>query len=105
MFFQRIKVLLLAAFLIGFHTIASAQTLPSYTAGVMAKSYDEKRARVLEKYEEIIGKYMEEKAGIKIYLKALTYPDLMKAVEKGTIDFIWGYGLDADRRRRPFRLG
>ena len=59
----------------------------------MAKSYDEKRAKALEKFEEIIGKYMEERAGIKIRLKALTYPDLIKAIEKGTVDFIWGYGL------------
>jgi ABC-type phosphate/phosphonate transport system substrate-binding protein len=71
----------------------SAQTLPSYTAGVMTKSYDEKRAKVLEKFEEIIGKYMEERTGIKIRLKALTYPDLFKAIEKGSVDFIWGYGL------------
>ncbi len=90
---QLIFLIGISIFLMGLHTLASAQALPSYTAGVMAKSYDEKRARVLEKYEEIIGKYMEEKAGIKIYLKALTYPDLMKAVEKRTIDFIWGYGL------------
>jgi len=47
----------------------------------------------LEKFEEIIGKYMEERAGLKIRLKAFTYPDLIKAVEKGTVDIIWGYGL------------
>jgi len=70
-----------------------AETLPSYTAGVMTKSYDEKRAKALEKFDEIIGKYIEERAGIIIRLKALTYPDLAKAIEKGSVDFIWGYGL------------
>ena len=80
-------------FLTGLQTIALAQTLPSYTVGVMAKSYDEKRAKALEKFEEIIGKYMEERAGLKIRLKALTYPDLTKAIGKGTVDVIWGYGL------------
>jgi ABC-type phosphate/phosphonate transport system substrate-binding protein len=79
--------------LIGLQTIALAQTLPSYTAGVMAKSYDEKRAKALEKFDEIIGKYIEERAGIKIRLKALTYPDLARAIEKGSVDIIWGYGL------------
>jgi ABC-type phosphate/phosphonate transport system substrate-binding protein len=79
--------------LMGLQTIALAQSLPSYTVGVMAKSYDEKRAKALEKFEEIIGKYMEERGGIKIRLKALTYPDLTKAIEKGTVDIIWGYGL------------
>jgi ABC-type phosphate/phosphonate transport system substrate-binding protein len=70
-----------------------SQTLPTYTAAVMAKSYDEKREKGLEKFEEIIGKYMEEKIGIKIRLTPLTYPDLIKAVDKATVDFIWGYGL------------
>ncbi|OGP88491.1 MAG: hypothetical protein A2156_03455 [Deltaproteobacteria bacterium RBG_16_48_10] len=70
-----------------------AQSPPTYTAGVMTKSYDERRAKALEKFEEIIGKYIEERAGIKIRLKALTYPDLVKAIEKGGVDFIWGYGL------------
>ncbi len=57
--------------------------MPTYTAGVMTKSYDERRAKALEKFEEIIGKYIEDRAGIKIRLKALTYPDLAKAIEKG----------------------
>ena len=83
----------ISIFLMGLHTLALAQTLPSYTVGVMAKSYDEKRAKALEKFEEIIGKYMEERAGIKIRLKALTYPDLIQAVEKKGVDIIWGYGL------------
>jgi ABC-type phosphate/phosphonate transport system substrate-binding protein len=78
---------------IGGATSAFAQSLPTYTAGVMAKSYDEKRAKALEKFEEIIGKYVEERAGLKIRFQALTYPDLAKAIEKGSIDFIWGYGL------------
>jgi ABC-type phosphate/phosphonate transport system substrate-binding protein len=71
----------------------SAETIPTYTAGVMAKSYDEKRAKALEKFEEILGRYFEERAGIKIRLKAMTFPDLAKAIEKGSVDFIWGYGL------------
>jgi ABC-type phosphate/phosphonate transport system substrate-binding protein len=70
-----------------------AQTLPVYTAGVMTKSYDERRAKALEKFEEIIGKYIEDRAGTKIQLKSYTYPDLAKALEKGSIDFLWGYGL------------
>lgn len=77
----------------GCQTITLAQTPTSYTVGVMAKSYDEKRAKALEKFDEIIGKYIEERAGFKIRLKALTYPDLVKAIEKGSVDFIWGYGL------------
>ena len=79
--------------LIGLQTVALAQTLPSYTAGVMTKSYDEKRAKLLEKFEEIIGKYVEPRAGFSIRLKALTYPDLTQAIEKGTVDIICGYGL------------
>ena len=67
--------------------------VPTYTVGVMAKSYDEKRTKAMEKFEEIIGKYLEDRAGVKIRLKALTYPDLMKAIETGSVDFIWGYGL------------
>jgi ABC-type phosphate/phosphonate transport system substrate-binding protein len=59
----------------------------------MTKSYDERRAKALEKFEEIIGKYIEERAGIKIRLRSFTYPDLAKAIEKGEVDFIWGYGL------------
>jgi hypothetical protein len=59
----------------------------------MTKFYDERRAKALEKFEEIIGKYIEERAGIRIRLKALTYPDLAKAIEKGDVDFVWGYGL------------
>lgn len=78
---------------LGHQTISFAQSLNTYTVGVMAKSYDEKRTKALEKFEEIIGKYMEERAEIKIRLKALTYPDLVKAIEKGEVDFIWGYGL------------
>ena len=77
----------------GGYRIAVAQTPPTYTAAVMAKSYDEKRAKALEKFEEIIGKYIEERAEIKIRLKPLTYPDLVKAIEKGSVDIIWGYGL------------
>ena len=37
-----------------------AQTIATYTAGVMTKSYDERRTKALEKFEEIIGKYIEE---------------------------------------------
>jgi len=77
----------------GWYRAALAQTIPTYTAGVMAKSYDEKRAKALEKFEEIIGKYVEERGGIKLRLQALTFPDLVKAIEKESIDFIWGYGL------------
>jgi ABC-type phosphate/phosphonate transport system substrate-binding protein len=73
--------------------LSLAQSMPIYTAGVMTKSYDERRAKALEKFEEIIGKYLEERAGLKIQLKAFTYPDLMKALEKGSVDFVWGYGL------------
>ena len=73
--------------------LSFAQTLPAYTAGVMTKSYDERRAKALEKFEEIIGKYVEDRAGIKIHLKSFTYPDLIKALEKESIDFLWGYGL------------
>ncbi len=90
---QVIFLFWISIFLLGLHTLTLAQTLPSFAVGVMAKSYDEKRAKALEKFEEIIGKYMEEKAGIKIRLKALTYPDLTKAIGKGTVDVIWGYGL------------
>ncbi len=70
-----------------------AQSLPIYTAGVMTTSYDEKRTKALEKFEEIIGKYLEEKGKIKVRLKALTYPDLSKAIQRGEVDFVWGYGL------------
>ncbi len=77
----------------GWPRFAFSQPLPTFTAAVMAKSYDERREKALEKFEEIIGKYIEERAGIKIRLKPLTYPDLIKAVEKGSVDFIWGYGL------------
>jgi ABC-type phosphate/phosphonate transport system substrate-binding protein len=70
-----------------------AQPINTYHVGVMTKSYDEKRAKALEKFEEIIGKYIEERAGMKIRLKALTYPDLIKAIEKESVDIIWGYGL------------
>ena len=88
--------LLLSASLIGRLGIPSpslAQTVPPYMLAVMAKSYDEKRAKALEKFEEIIVKYVEERGGLKIRLKALTYPDLVKAIEKGSVDLIWGYGL------------
>ena len=78
---------------IGGAPLCSAQTLPIYTAGVMTKSYDERRAKALEKFEEIIGKYIEDRAAVKIRLKSYTYPDLAKALEKGSIDFVWGYGL------------
>ena len=74
-------------------SLSLAQSMPTYTAGVMTKSYDERRAKALEKFEEIIGKYIEERAGLKIQLKAFTHPDLMKALEKGSVDFVWGYGL------------
>ena len=74
-------------------TIVLAETPPTYTAGVMAKSYDEKRAKALEKFEEILGRYFEERASIRIRLKAMTLPDLAKAIEKGSVDFIWGFGL------------
>ena len=77
----------------GISPLSFAQSLPTYTAGVMTKSYDERRAKALEKFEEIIGKYIEERAGLKIRLKALTYPDLAQAIEKGEVDFVWGYGL------------
>ncbi len=70
-----------------------AQPLTPYTVAVMAKSYDEKRTKALEKFEEIIAKYVEERGGLKMRLKALTYPDLARAIEKGSVDFIWGYGL------------
>jgi ABC-type phosphate/phosphonate transport system substrate-binding protein len=70
-----------------------AQSATPYTLAVMAKSYDEKRAKALEKFEEIIVKYVEERGGLKIRLKALTYPDLAKAIEKGSVDLIWGYVL------------
>jgi ABC-type phosphate/phosphonate transport system substrate-binding protein len=81
-----------------------AQTV--YVTGVMTKSYDERRAKALEKFEEIIGKYIEDRAGIKIHLKSFTYPDLVKSIEKGEIDFLWGYGLVVSMeigQRFPFR--
>ena len=74
-------------------SLSLAQSVPTYTAGVMMKSYDERRAKALEKFEEIIGKYIEDRAGFKIRLKPMTYPDLAKALEKGGVDFLWGYGL------------
>jgi ABC-type phosphate/phosphonate transport system substrate-binding protein len=70
-----------------------SESIPIYTLGIMAKSYDEKRAMALEKFEEILAKYVEERAGMKIRLKAFTYPDLAKAIETGSVDFVWGYGL------------
>jgi len=88
------SVLFSVAILLGrWETIVLAETPPTYVAGVMAKSYDEKRAKALEKFAEILGRYFEERAGIKIRLKAMTFPDLAKAIEKGTVDFVWGYGL------------
>ncbi len=73
--------------------LSIAQSIPTYTAGVMTTSYDEKRTKALEKFEEIIGKYIEERGGIRIRLRALTYSDLARAIKKGEVDFIWGYGL------------
>jgi ABC-type phosphate/phosphonate transport system substrate-binding protein len=70
-----------------------AEAPSTYTVGVMTKSYDEKRAKALEKFEEIIGKYLEERAAIQVRFKALTYGDLARAIEKGSVDFVWGYGL------------
>lgn len=78
---------------VGGPSFSHAQPVSTYTAGVMTKSYDERRTKALEKFEEIIGKYIEERAGIKIKLKPFTYPDLVKALEKGSVDFMWGYGL------------
>jgi ABC-type phosphate/phosphonate transport system substrate-binding protein len=78
---------------------AHSQTIPSvdpgtsYTVAVMTKSYDERRTKALEKFEEILVKYVEERSKLKIRLKALTYPDLVKTVEKGGADVVWGYGL------------
>ena len=91
-----LSLILFGAFLLlwlGGFSPSLAQSVPTYTAGVMMKSYDERRAKALEKFEEIIGKYIEDRAGFKIRLKALTYPDLAKALEKGSVDFVWGYGL------------
>jgi ABC-type phosphate/phosphonate transport system substrate-binding protein len=91
-----LSLVLFGAFLLlwlGGFVPALAQSVPTYTAGVMMKSYDERRAKALEKFEEIIGKYIEDRAGFKIRLKPLTYPDLAKALEKGSVDFVWGYGL------------
>lgn len=68
------------------------ESLPQYLAGVMVKSYDEKRAKALEKFEEIIGKYIKERAHLILKLKALTYEDLSREIKNGRIDFIWGYG-------------
>jgi hypothetical protein len=78
---------------LGIPGLSPGQSVAPYTLAVMAKSYDEKRAKALEKFEEIIVKYVEERGGLKIRLKAFTYPDLAKAIEKGSVDFIWGYGL------------
>ena len=91
-FFLTLLLIAMVMAFVPWQPIALAQ-MPTYTAGVMAKSYDEKRTRALEKFEEIIGRYLEERAEIKLRLKALTYPDLVKAIEKGNVDFIWGYGL------------
>jgi ABC-type phosphate/phosphonate transport system substrate-binding protein len=79
--------------LAGMKSLSFSQSVITYTAGVMTKSYDERREKALEKFEEIIGKYIEERARLKIRLRALTYPDLAKAIDKGEVDFIWGYGL------------
>lgn len=73
--------------------ISIAQSISTYTAGVMTRSYDEKRTKTLEKFEEIISKYIEERGGIRVRLKAMTYPDLTQAIKKGEVDFVWGYGL------------
>jgi len=70
-----------------------AETPSACTVGVMTKSYDEKRAKALEKFQEVIGKYLEERAGIQFRFKALTHADLARALEKGSIDLVWGYGL------------
>jgi hypothetical protein len=81
-----------------FFLLAHSQTIPSvdpgtsYTVAVMTKSYDERRTKALEKFEEILVKYVEERSKLKIRLKALTYPDLVKTVEKGGADVVWGYG-------------
>lgn len=72
--------------------IAFSESLPQYLAGVMVKSYDEKRAKALEKFEEIIGKYIAERAHLRLRLKALTYEDLSRELKNGRVDFIWGYG-------------
>jgi ABC-type phosphate/phosphonate transport system substrate-binding protein len=74
-------------------TVLPADSGTPYTVAVMTKSYDERRTKALEKFEEILAKYVEERSKIKIRLKALTYPDLIKTVEKGGADVIWGYGL------------
>lgn len=70
----------------------SPESLPQYLAGVMVKSYDEKRAKALEKFEEIIGKYIAERAHLRLKLKAMTYEDLLREIKNGKVDFIWGYG-------------
>jgi ABC-type phosphate/phosphonate transport system substrate-binding protein len=88
-----LPLFLVLLFLVGGFSRSAAQSVPTYTAGVMTKSYDERRAKALEKFEEIIGKYIEDRAAIKIRLKSYTYPDLVHALEKGNVDFLWGYGL------------
>lgn len=84
---------ILSSLALGGASLSFGQTPALYTAGVMTKSYDERRAKALEKFEEIIGKYLEDKAAVKVRLKSYTYPDLAKALEKGSVDFVWGYGL------------
>ncbi len=74
-------------------TFPQVDSTPSYTVAVMTKSYDERRTKALEKFEEILAKYVEERSRLKIRLKGLTYPDMFKVVEKGGADVIWGYGL------------
>jgi len=75
------------------YSSVAAQPGPIYTAGIMTKSYDERRAKALEKFEEIIAKYLEDRAGLRLRLKSFTQPDLERAIEKEQVDFIWGYGL------------
>jgi len=92
-----LKRTLLGVFIIllvfAFHTNGVfGEALPQYLAGVMVKSYDEKRAKALEKFEEIIGKYIKEKGHLILKLKALTYEDLSREIRNGNLDFIWGYG-------------
>lgn len=81
--------------LLGFSLLVNSfasETLPQYLAGVMVKSYDEKRAKALEKFEEIIGKYIAERAHLRLRLKAMTYEDLLREIKNEKVDFIWGYG-------------
>jgi hypothetical protein len=77
---MKIKVLLSFLFLFSgfFLPLVRSQTVPpvdpnaSYTVAVMTKSYDERRTKALEKFEEILVKYVEERSKLKIRLKALT---------------------------------